>query len=193
MKNPYLRNQKNIIDTRVRKLNFPELEGSIEQTIPDGNELMNTCLLNSVNHNLTKHEDGLIKRLKNYKYGVRDYKLMKSLIDKTTKRLWDTMPEKSIKYAETLLKTSELTMKPTSVTSPVNGMDIVARDDLEAIVDKAMGAECAICLRDGKQIERCKLRRALWHVLLVPDGYNDDGCPYQKWAQECPDGDYLKG
>ena len=76
------------------------------------------------------------------------------------------------------------------------GMDkdlvVVPAEALQAVCNEAMAFQCAMCLKDDREIRRCRLRRHLLRV-AVPDSLETNGCVYRDvvLASEKP-GEYIE-
>lgn len=67
---------------------------------------------------------------------------------------------------------------------------IASEDDLREIINAAMAAECAVCLKDDRQAKGCKLRRALMNI-VPPETFSAQGCEYRDVAIQCDYGEYI--
>lgn len=67
---------------------------------------------------------------------------------------------------------------------------LVSEDDLRTLVNTAMAAECAICLKDDNEAERCPLRRAMQYI-APPFAEPSSGCGYRDIAVASEYGKYL--
>lgn len=62
---------------------------------------------------------------------------------------------------------------------------------LEDVVNAAMSAQCAICLKEDRDVRRCRLRRSLLKV-APPQTMETAGCVYRDAVLASKDGQYIE-
>ncbi|MDL2317676.1 hypothetical protein LJC74_01090 [Eubacteriales bacterium OttesenSCG-928-A19] len=143
--------------------------------------ILNMALLDG---NLRHGGDALKKRLQSIPHGWRNYRLASSIIDKLVVQIYETMTGKQLQSLQRTIKTSESVIRPKQI-SKGPGWLTITDEDAERLVNTAMANECAICLKSGADIKKCKLRRSLLNV-APPDDLLTHGCAYQQIAVDCP-------
>lgn len=152
-------------------------------------ELRTIEFMMALNARLRSGEKDMRDRLRTIPNGWRQYRMVEGVTDKLLDRVYNTMPTKTIHYIEKLQLFGEVKVqfKP---ASQLPGGEYVKEDDLKVITNCAMAASCAVCLKDEREIKRCKLRKALQDV-LVPEEIPKTGCPYRDVAADSEWGDYV--
>ena len=153
----------------------------------DENNLMLTLMI--VRNNLIKYLPGSKRRCREAGRWVwRDLRLVLSLVDKCQDSLLETMPQKRLEYYHAYLKHGKYVV---TIEQPVKVPHEMVITDvrLGAICDAAICGECALCSREGKEIEKCPLRDALMEVappsrLADPAGSRFAECEYRNVASQ---------
>ena len=109
----------------------------------------------------------------------RDLQLLYSLVCRIQEQLVETMPESRQDYYDTLARHGRYHLE---IQGPIHSERTVLISDkhLGAILDAVIENECMMCLKDGKEINKCKIREALLEVgpptEIIEDGI---GCEYR--------------
>lgn len=161
--------------------------GNDSQTMPSREEhqfLTDTMILRNT---LAHHGPAIRDRLKKYgyKYGWRDVRLMISVLTRLQDRLLDTMPPRRQDYYHRLATAGRYKVEMGTVTD--RRYVWADAEDLGALTEAAMSTECAMCVREGRELRGCRLRQAL--LALAPlDKGEDTGrfasCEYRWIASE---------
>ena len=133
--------------------------------------------------------DALRQRLRAIPNGWRDWRLMDTILYRLLQQIVDTLPNKSRQYLTKLKNHDEMLIRfePAARTPEW----LLIRDvDLKEIVNAAMASECATCLKEGKQIDRCPLRRAMIDI-CPPHQEPATGCGYREAAMVSEYGHYI--
>jgi hypothetical protein len=166
------------------------------QTLPqikpfNGREMQAIEYLMAMDAKFANAGDAMRVRLNHLPYGWRDWRLMVSLCRKLLRQVYDTLPDKSLRYMNKLREGGEVLIRFTPASrSP--GWVLVLENDLRDILNAAMAAECSVCMKQGKAIDRCVLRRAMIDIAPPHDG--DDtatGCGYRMAVVASEYGDYV--
>lgn len=129
-----------------------------------------------VRNDLIKNGEALKERLSGHKNAWRDLRLLITLVNRLQDMLRDTLPDKRVLYYEKLgAHGRNIVDIPGPVPPPWH--ILMSADKLAAITAAAMEAECAMCVRDGKEVARCRLREALIEA-APPDAYTDTDSPF---------------
>ena len=109
----------------------------------------------------------------------RDLQLMYSLVCRVQEQLMETMPESRKDYYATLARSGRYHL---DIQGPIRQERTVLISDknLGVILDAVLESECLMCLKDGSEIEKCPIRRALLEVgpptEIIENGI---GCEYR--------------
>ena len=145
--------------------------------------------LAAMDSKIVESGDAMRNRLRDIPNGWRQWRLMASTLSRLLAQLYDLMPIKNLHHIQNIRAHGEvlIRMQP---ASRVPQYTLVNEDDLRILVNTSMAAECAICLKDGKEIDRCPLRRAM---LSIAPPYDDPptGCGYRDVALASEYGKYM--
>lgn len=100
------------------------------------------------------------------------------LNDKLQKMFLSTIPERKWLRYEQLARHGKHSVDfpdPVQIRGMVRLVDV---RDLTAVIEAAMKGECALCVKEGKEATRCKLRDALLS-LVAPEKVSEFGCEYR--------------
>lgn len=145
--------------------------------------------LSALDAQLIAHQDVLRERLKLIPNGWRQWRLMTATANNLLTAIYDTLPTKTLLYMQRLCTYGEVLvrLKPAARTPE---QIVASEDDLREIINAAMAAECAVCLKDDRQAKGCKLRRALMNI-VPPETFSVQGCEYRDVAIQCDYGEYI--
>ena len=104
-------------------------------------------------------------------------------------KIYSTLPIKTLKRMEGICRNGEIVIRlrpPCSIPDHV----LVNEDDMRRLINCAMATECAICLRDGREIDACPLRKIL-ESIVPPEEYSVVGCSYRNIAISNEYGKYI--
>lgn len=160
-----------------------------EREKPNGREMSAIEYMAALDSQLLKHQTTLKDRLSSIPNGWRDYRLLISLMGRLLERLYSTLPVKTLLRLEAMCKNGEVVIRlhPPSRTPEYV---LVLDTDLQLLINTAMAAECAICLKEGPEIKKCPLRKALDGIAPA---YEEPGtmCAYQAVTLESEYGKYV--
>ena len=168
----------------VRKARTPEKTAKA-QTMPNRGEhlfLTDTMILRN---SLVRHGEAVRDRLRDYGYrwAWRDIRLLISLVTRLQDQLLATVPPKRQAYYDRLATAGVYRVE---MPGPVDHRYVWAdAEDLAALTEAAMLTECAMCVREGKELRECRLRQAL--LALAPLTQTDESdrfatCEYRDTA-----------
>lgn len=156
-----------------------------EKKAPNADEnalMMNLMILRNT---LVTHGPSVKERLRKTPNAWRDLCLLVRLVTKTQDRLLDTMPERRTAYYYSLAQHAKVAVE---LPGPAKRGRYIMIDEkkLAAITEAAMCGECAVCMRDGRDVKRCLIREALLEV-APPEEIRDShtlayGCEYRDIA-----------
>ena len=173
-------------------------QGAIEGKASDadrlpltGKELKCVEYLVGMESRINESGDALRERCKRIPNGWRDYRLIASTLDRLLTNLYTTVPYKGRLYLKKLIDNGEILIRERPlVRTPEWRM--IKDEDLATLVNTAMASECAICLREGKEAKKCKLRRALEDFAPPSNGHPAGGCGYMNVVLGAELGNYMK-
>lgn len=107
----------------------------------------------------------------------RDLRLLITLVGRIQQELIDTMPESRWEYYATLARSGRYHL---DIDGPIRQGRMVLITDLRLslLCEAVMKTECVMCLKDGKDIERCPIRDALLEV-APPSETQVEGAVYR--------------
>ena len=121
------------------------------------------------------------------KYAWRDLRLLFALVDKIQSQLIQTMPDSRWEYYAALARNGRYHL---DIEGPVRQGRMVLISDihLAQLCEAVMENECIMCIKDGKEIEKCPIRKALLEVAPPTEimGYS---CEYAHAASQLLLGD----
>ena len=126
---------------------------------------------------MADHEQGIKSRLNGVKNGWRDYRLALTLVSKLLGKAVAGLPAHQQRHVRNVLKTHEVTLRPAQIVKTPNDMLLIDKAAFRTIINTAMAAECAICLKSEAEIRGCKLRKALETCIMLEE-YPKVGCGY---------------
>lgn len=122
-------------------------------------------------------------RLQAIPNGWRQYRLIESTLHKLLGDMYQTMTVKSLQRIQNMMRHGEVKINIAPIERHALGYVTVHEKDLALIVTAAMQGECAMCIKDGDDVKKCQMRKALWEM-LPPDEIPRFGCPYRENAME---------
>ena len=126
---------------------------------------------------MADHEQGIKSRLNGVKNGWRDYRLALTLVSNLLGKAVAGLPAHQQRHVRNVLKTHEVTLRPAQIIKTPNDMLLIDKAAFRTIINTAMAAECAICLKSEAEIRGCKLRKALETCIMLEE-YPKVGCGY---------------
>lgn len=156
----------------------------------NGRELREIEFMLALDARVAEGGDCLKTRLKGIKNGWRDYRLMAVLTRKVLAGIYDTLPNKTLQHLDKMRKDGEalIRFKPASRAPE---WAVIRDDELKTLINLAMASECALCMKEGKQIDRCRLRRTLMDI-CPPTDDTDIGCGFREAAAQLDYVEYVK-
>lgn len=140
---------------------------------------------------LANAETILKDRLKTIPNGWRDFRLARTRVEKVLDSVYKTLPIKNLYHMQKVLGFGEVIIRPKPAIKMPDDVQILLKDDLKYLLNVAISAECAVCLKDAKQQKKCKLRSALSTIAQPAVLKNDGLCPYTHVAEQNEYGRYI--
>ena len=145
-------------------------------------------------NSLAHHGEAARQRLNCYPYAWRDMRLLWHLVNKLQGQLIDTMPDRRVAYYEQMARQGQVII---DIPGPIpRGRHIlIGEKHLAAIMEAAIRGECALCIKEGKEVQRCPIREALLEV-APPETVSDcrdwwTGCEYRSAASALIQGEEI--
>ena len=135
--------------------------------------------------------EALRDRLRLVPNGWRQFRLLTSTLDRLMTDLYDTIPYKGQLYLRNILDHGEVLIRFVPASRNPE-WKLVKDEDLAVLVNMAMASECAMCLRQGREAKKCKLRRALEDIAPPNEGHPAGGCGYMNVVLGCEIGHYIR-
>lgn len=130
-------------------------------------------------------------RLKLIPNGWRDFRLATKTVERLLTELYKTVPNSTRLHMQRVQECGQVIIRPHPAVKPANDTQIVILDDLLMLVNTAMAAECAVCLKDAREQKKCKLRKALMNM-TPPKKLPESGlCVYADVAAKNELGKYI--
>lgn len=166
-----------------------------EQTMPNRGEHQFLCDTMILRNSLVKHQEAVRDRLRNYGYrwAWRDIRLLISLVTRLQNQLIGTMPPRRQAYYDRLATAGVYRVE---FQGPTDKRYVWAdAEDLAALTEAAMLTECAMCVREGRELRECRLRQALLALAPLTQADEDDVfavCEYRGTASSLIAGDETR-
>ena len=154
-----------------------------------GRELKVIEFLLALESRINESGDALRTRLGHIPNGWRDWRLMSSLCTKLLGEIYDTLPDKTLLYMDKMRVHGEALIRFSPAARTPEWL-LVKDTDLKALINVAIASECAVCMKEGKAIERCKLRRAMYDM-TPPHDETENDCGYREVAVNSDYGQYI--
>lgn len=158
----------------------PAAKAGPEKKKPNKNENAFMMDMMILRNSLAKRREAVKDRLKQVNPNAwRDLQLMYSLVCRIQKQLLSTMPKSREEYYDVIAQHGRYHLE---IEGPIHAERTVLISDknLGAILDAVLENECLMCVKDGKEIDQCLIRRALLEVgpptEIIEDGI---GCEYR--------------
>lgn len=132
------------------------------------------------------------KRLKSVPDLWRQYRIVSTAITKVVDGLYDTLEPNVLHRMRRLCDHAEVVFRTRSPLNKSTDTAIVLEKDINVVINAAMESRCAICLKEGSDIKKCELRKALMNI-APPSDLEKSGslCPYSYVAAHCDLGEYI--
>lgn len=153
------------------------------RTDMDAKELQGVEFLSALSGQMGKYCDRLKPRFQNIPNGWRQYRMIQSALRNLLVAMYDTMTEKSLLRMKNMMQYGEVKIAIAPIERHALGYITVPEKDLATITTAALQNECVMCIKEGDEVKKCPLRKAMWEI-LPPDEIPKYGCPYRENAME---------
>ena len=127
---------------------------------------------------LTLNEKYLEPRLRSVPDLYRQYRIAKVATEKVIDGLYSTMDQKSLLYLRRVCENSELIFRPKSVLNDATDTQVVLTKDLLTLVGAVADSCCSLCIRTGREIKNCQIRKALMNIAPLNNITDSALCEY---------------
>ena len=133
----------------------------------------------------------LEKRLRSVPDCYRQYRIAETAVGKVLTGLYSTMEVSALNHMLRVSNQSEIVIRPKSVLNRSTDSQVVLTKDLITVVNAAVGDACSMCIKTGRDVKRCELRKALLNMAPLDKldngiycGYSHVGCNMEDEADE---------
>lgn len=142
-------------------------------------------------HTLLSDKDKAAERLIRYGYDYvrRDIALLIALDNKLQQEMLETLPDNYVRRFQRMAQEAQIVVEYPGASRKGRQI-LIDVEDLGAITEAAMQGECAMCMREGREVKRCRLREALLTV-APPETVGTLGCEYRSPASQLLHGDDI--
>ena len=161
-----------ILNTNARELHIIEFVAGLHAKVKQGEEILRDRL-------------GVIPG------GWRDWRTASGRIQKVLDGIYQTMPTKTLKHMQRLCDCGEVVIRPKPMIKMPDDVQIVLKDDLKLMINRVISAECAMCVKDGREQKKCALRKALENIAPTAAVHKNGLCAYVDVATMNELGEYI--
>lgn len=164
----------------------------IRRTDANSREVRAIELIAGLDARLNNDEKYIEERLRSVPGLWRKYRIAKAFTERVIDGLYATLTPRVLLRLQRLCTNGEIVFRPRSPLNASTDTHIVLESDLKKLVNTAMCAECAMCLKCGSEIKNCELRKTL--VNVAPPSKIAEGsslCEYSSVAVNSEYGDYI--
>lgn len=140
------------------------MAGEIKRYDPTSRETRSIEMIAVLDARLGNDRPYLEKRLRSVPDLYRQWRIAETAVCKIVDGIYDTLPEKTLMRIRKIFNNGEVIVRPKGGLTKDNDTAIVLAEDLRLLAETARKSECAICMKSGKDIKRCKLRESLMRV-----------------------------
>ena len=154
-------------------------------------EVHNIEFLAGLDAQLIQGQEILKERLALVPNGWRNFRLAVTTTQKVLDGIYETLPIKTLRHMDRLCSCGEVIIRPKPAIKMPDDTQIVLSDDLKLLINKAMSAECAMCLKAPPEQKKCSLRKALQNIAPTEEVYRNGLCSYIDVAAAHNLGEYI--
>ena len=154
-------------------------------------EIHNIEFLAGLDAQLFQGQKILEPRLRQIPNAWRNFRLVVSLTEKILDGVYATLPPRTLQHMDKLARFGQIIIRPKPLIKMPDDVQIVQNDDLKLLVNTAISAECAMCLKDAQRQKKCKLRRALENIVPTEAVHENGLCAYTDVAAGNALGEYI--
>lgn len=133
----------------------------------------------------------LEKRLKSVPDLWRQYRIAMTAIDKVVDGLYSTIPKEGLLSISRMCDNSDVVLQPKNELNRSSDIEVAHTDDLRVLINETMKANCAMCLKEGAEIRKCPIRKALTNIAPPTEFKAGVMCNYAYVAANNNLGEYI--
>lgn len=156
----------------------------------NGNELRVLEYLAAMDSKMIESGETMRERLKSIPNGWRQWRLMAATLNKLLVDLYGKIPLKNLRHMQNICAFGEVLIRMCPPTR-VPEYTLIREDELMLVMNTAIRQECSMCLKEGKEIDRCPLRKAMWNI-APPMEEHPISCEYALIAIAMNTGNYKE-
>lgn len=167
-----MKNKLPIVAANAREIHIIEFIAGLDVQLTDGCEILKD-------------------RLSLIPNGWRNFRLAQATVSRLMERIYETLPDKTLRHMARLCANGEVVIRPKAVIPRLDDAQIILNEDLRELVNHAMAAECAMCLKEPREQKKCRLRQALENIAPTAEIHKSGLCSYVDVAGAHSLGDYF--
>lgn len=157
----------------------------MNQTEPNSRELRAIEYLCGLERGLTLYEKNLEPRLRSMNDMLRKYRMAKSYFSKVVTELFESLPPRTLLHLKRLNEHSELVFRSKTMATRSGDCRVVLDKDIVTLANYALSNQCCFCLKEGRDIKNCELRKALLNIIPLDDVEDSALCGYTDITKNC--------
>lgn len=155
----------------------PDPNAGVPVMEANGMEMRWIEVMAALDAQLERGEADLKDRLSKIPNGWRDYRLASKTVARIITALYATLPEKNMRRMRMIADHGEVVIRQKRAANP-DYVQMIANDDLKALVNRVVASECAMCLNDMDAQKHCPLREVLERVAPTTRVRQNGMCEY---------------
>lgn len=154
----------------------------IKRVDPSSREVRSIEMIAALDARLANDRKYLEDRLRLVPDLFRQWRIAETAAAKVVDGLYTTLPMKTLTRMRRLYESSEIIIRPKGGMNKDSDCSVVLNADLKMIFDTARNNECAMCMKSGRDVKRCKLREAFMRVMPPNEVFDDHTflCEYMR-------------
>lgn len=128
-----------------------------------GDEMRVLEYLAAMDSKIIESGEAMRERLREIPNGWRQWRLMASTLNRLLVQLYGIIPIKNLRHIQNICAHGEVLIRMRPATR-VPEYTLINEDDIREVANVAMSAECTICMKQSKEIDRCRLRQAMLNI-----------------------------
>lgn len=154
-------------------------------------EIHNIEFLAGLDAQLIQGQEILKPRLEKIPNGWRNFRLAVTTTEKVLDAVYATLPPRTLLHMQRLCRLGQVIIRPKPAIKMPDDVQIVLTEDLRLLINAAIAAECAVCLKDARAQKKCQLRRALENIAPTAEVHANGLCAYTDVAAGNELGQYI--
>lgn len=162
------------------------MNAEIKRYAPTSRETRSIEMIAVLDARLGNDRTYLEDRLRSVPDLYRQWRIAETAVCKVVDGLYETLPNETKMRIRKLYNNGEVIVRPKGSLTRDNDTAIVLAKDLELLAKTVKSSECAMCIKSGKDIKRCKIRECFMRVSPPVQVFNENSslCEYATIANE---------